>query len=362
MVSDKMTVIWFRRILARKMSRGRQGKLFESMTHNALARLKENTKKGAFWFQRIWDYKTYIAINPNLFCFKQPADYMALSFGHFYMIECKSSVQGRYLLANVKPHQEQAMELIERAGGHYWLLILHRDRDSRTHDCYALRQEGWDKVKDTARKEGHDSASWDTIAKFAYRKLERKEGVWDLSPLFATIFPDRLPEPLFEEKRGRLKMRKVYEHNIRGKGRDVDYMWSHEFPMVAFYDMQSEDITVLLDVWCKKTWRNWWHFGEKWFTNMLIRDTGVTVVHELIHWAAPKLPNLEKVSIDEDDDTHKPYVFDEADTKHKFYDWVEKVATAAVYYVLGDACDVQELSKNIQCCIIEIDGDEKDVR
>lgn len=168
-------------LLIFRISAHRQGKLFENMIRNALKYFENNHK---FWWQRLWDYKTYVAINPNFFAAKQPADYMACCRGQFYLIECKSSMANRYRLDNVRAHQEQSMVDTEKAGAIYWLLILHRSRKGRNHRLFALRPARWGFVKKATEDKGYVSASWEDIEYLASYELSKKNNVWDLSPLF----------------------------------------------------------------------------------------------------------------------------------------------------------------------------------
>ena len=288
-------LIFFRRIY-RKRGRCAQGKAFERMTSNALKRLVDESK-GAFWYHRLFDYKTFIAINPNLVCIKQPADYIALSVGDFYLLECKSSVMPRYVLENVKAHQEDNMKLIENAGGFFWLLILHRSKTTRDHDLYALSPRAWWRVKKLTRKSGHVSAAWDVIARCAEFKLTRQAGVWDLSPLFNT--KERLSvEDLPYESRFRMRKRYVK--------RATKFILSSEFPAVALYDAETEEILIITDIWiqrCIEAWRKAngcgaikcnackrrnsacsLKFGEYVATDLLLSQ-----IHELEHWGTEPL-------------------------------------------------------------------------
>lgn len=291
-------LIFFRKIKRlRKMTRGRQGKAFESMTSNGLRRLV-NQSKGEFWFHRLFDYKTFIAINPKLVCIKQPADYIALNKGRFYLIECKSSTMPRYDLKNVKPHQEENMTLIERAGGYFWLLILHRKRNSRDHELYALSPKAWECVKTETRKSGYVSASWDTISKYANFKINRNSNVYDFTPLFQTEQSTLMCAPQ------RYYFRKKYITNARK--RDTRFIMMKEFPGVAFYDAETEEILIITDLWfykCVEAWRHVQKCGQKVckkcslrnkicaenFSKYVTQDMLISQVHELEHYCTEPL-------------------------------------------------------------------------
>jgi penicillin-binding protein-related factor A (putative recombinase) len=320
MESEGPTIILRRIIRTRKYGKSRQGKMFEQMTRNALKAIEEESH-GAFWFQRLWDYKTYIAVNPLLFCAKQPADFMACCAGHFYLIECKSSVMNRFTLANLKPHQEQAMKVIEGAGGNYWLLMLHRHPGSRDHELYALDPAGWTKVKQITAKQGLVSADWKTIADIAKFTLKRRGATWDLAPLFDFHYAEEaLEAPV------RLRKRR---HLIGTKKRATSYILSKEFPGVAMFDPETEEIIILTDIWFGNCWEAWIRNFEK-FMNYIIVDLSVTNVHELIHWATEPRPLVGK-------DVTK---------------WEDKVELVAKRLVFGDTSEC--------VCTIDLQGGEED--
>jgi penicillin-binding protein-related factor A (putative recombinase) len=251
--------------MRRGMGKSTQGKLFEQMTRNALTAIREQNS-GNFWFQRIWDYKTYVAINPNLFCFKQVGDFMACNKGQFYIIECKSSVRERYAFKNVKEHQESAMRVIEKAGGIYWLLILHRSTEDRKHQLFALRPENWFKVKNESA--GYESATWESIEKHANLRIQRNGGVWDLRELFSN---------------SPLRFRKL-TRAVRLTKRDISFILSKDFPAVALYDPETDEINIITDIWTKQCWKKWGINFEK-FIDFLVFDLNISIVHELMHWA-----------------------------------------------------------------------------
>lgn len=284
MQSERLIIILRRIRRTRKYGRSRQGKMFEQMTRNALKAIEEESH-GAFWFQRLWDYKTYIAVNPLLFCAKQPADFMACCAGHFYLIECKSSVANRFTIANLRTHQEQAMKVIESAGGNYWLLMLHRHPGSRDHDLYALDPTGWTKVKQIATKEGFVSVDWKTIAETAKFTLKRRGATWDLAPLFDFHYAEEALEAPVRFRTARFRKTR---HLIATKKRNTSYILSKEFPGVAMFDPETEEIVILTDIWFGVCWKNWIKDFEK-FMNFIITDLSVTHVHELIHWMTEPL-------------------------------------------------------------------------
>jgi penicillin-binding protein-related factor A (putative recombinase) len=239
---EKM-LIFFRKIKQRKLSAKKQGKAWEQMTEHAMDYIRDNTK-GELWYHRLFDYQTFIAINPNLVCIKQPSDYMACYKGDFYLIENKSTTLDRFRLDMLKPHQEEAMELITQAGANYWLLILHRNAaNPRESDAYALTPSDWKRVKKLTRKRGLVSAGWDDIAHCASHKLTRAHGVWDFMPLFAKA--DTLSAPGVS----RIKMRKFT--------RSTKFIMASEFPAVALFDGETEEILIITDIWFIRNLELW---------------------------------------------------------------------------------------------------------
>jgi recombination protein U len=163
-------------------SRVAQGKMFENMLRNALKDLAER-EGGGFWWQRIFDYRSFVAVNPKIVAFKQPADFMGCWHGRYLLVECKSTTLTSFRLDNFKPHQEQAMKDLTAAGGLYWLLILHRHKGERGHECYGFLLNDWNHLKKKAADGGKFSANWNEVEDFCTIQLSRRGGVWDLKPL-----------------------------------------------------------------------------------------------------------------------------------------------------------------------------------
>ncbi len=283
----------------RRMSRNKQGKAFEHLTAAGLKRIVENSD-GNVWYQRLFDYQVFVAVNSNLHCIKQPGDYMALAYGRFFVIECKSSTMPRFMLENVKPHQEEAMQLIEDAGGVHWLLIMHRDASKqRNHQFYALNRKGWDAVKKVTAAEGKKTASWQVIEDCASFCLTRTSGVLDLSPLFQRKSVDRIRLVENRSAQRLIFMRRPL------KNRDIRFILMNEMPMVAFFDRETDEIFFIVDLWAMKLWETWRVFvderdklktekGEKskpsllgddlnQFLNIVMVDANTSVLHELFH-------------------------------------------------------------------------------
>ena len=162
-------------------SRAQQGKAFETMIRASLKRLSEDPNN-KLWFTRLYDYRSFIRLNPMLKAIKQPGDFLVCYRGRFCVIECKSSQANRFNPENVRPNQEQSMLEIEKAGGIYWLLMLHRGTSPSEHVLYALRPKDWFYLRSYDNK-GFKTYTWMQIGSEGLR-LKRKHGVWDLSPLF----------------------------------------------------------------------------------------------------------------------------------------------------------------------------------
>lgn len=247
-----------------------------------------NSHKDAFWFQRLWDYKAYIAINPNLFCFKQPSDFMACSYGQFYLLECKSSTLKRFNVDNLKPHQEEAMHLIEEAGGVYWLLIMHRDTtEKHAHKIYALRPVKWRLVKQETKEAGYVSASWDVIAKNADFELTKSGGILNVDPLFNKVWLGDGHVTRGVKRALRFRHWNNYQHgNIlkRVTNTTLKEYWAREGG-AAIFDADTGEVSVIVDEWVFKQWETFFMMMCNRFIERMMIDYSVTIFHELEHWA-----------------------------------------------------------------------------
>ena len=248
-------------LFKRTSKKDRRGKRFERLTHDALKKLAEMPEY-RFWFKRLYDYKTYIAVNPKLACFKQTADFMACREGQLYFVECKSSYGSRYDLKFVKGHQEDSAVAVEKAGAVYWLLIHHWG-----NEIYAFRPPDWFRLKGKTLKDGYVSATWEDLRRFATAVIRRGRG-WDFSPLFKIAGKTA--------GTANFRLRKY-------KKKGVKYILSKEFPAVALYDVEDDDVVVLTDIWTRVCWQKWSKKLVK-FIAYVIEDLSVTLVHELIHW------------------------------------------------------------------------------
>jgi penicillin-binding protein-related factor A (putative recombinase) len=162
-------------------SHAQQGKAFETMVRASLKRLSD---AGDIWFTRLWDFRSFIRLNPNFRVMRQPGDFIASCLGRFYVIECKSSQAGRFNLENFREHQEAAMKELHMKGGGYWLLILHRAEANADNTLYALDCVSWLKLKSHVKRSAYKTAAWVDVSTFCTMQLERKGGVWNLAPLF----------------------------------------------------------------------------------------------------------------------------------------------------------------------------------
>jgi hypothetical protein len=182
----------------------------------------------------------------------------------------------RFTIENLRPHQEEAMGIIEKAGGYYWLLIFHRIPETREHELYALSPKAWHALKKQTIATRYASAGWDEIRKVATFVLKKKGRFWDLAPLFNFHFPEEAFEAPVRFRKSR--------HMANLKKRDVQYILSKEFPAVAMYDPETDEVVIITDLWMKKCWTDWIRDFDKFITYLMF-DITVSHVHELIHWA-----------------------------------------------------------------------------
>jgi penicillin-binding protein-related factor A (putative recombinase) len=176
----QVTRMWL--LLYRQIhSRGRQGKAFEQMTAHAMEKLE---RKGRFWFMRIFDYQSFIYLNPRFYAPKQPADFMACCEGRFYFVECKSSQQPRFPVDIFKPHQFEAMKKMFEVGGKYWLLILKRAPEKKDQVIYAYDYQAFMQLKKCMEQNSQATATWEQMWQYARFTFKREAGGWNLEVLF----------------------------------------------------------------------------------------------------------------------------------------------------------------------------------
>ena len=164
-------------------SRAQQGKAFETMIRASLKRLSEDPNN-KLWFTRLYDYRSFIRLNPMLKAIKQPGDFLVCYYGRFCVIECKSSQANRFNPENVRPNQVESMKEIYNSGGKYWLLILHRGESKNKHELFAYNYMQWLQLLVEIKRSSFKTASWKDVATFATLQLTKERGVWDLVPLF----------------------------------------------------------------------------------------------------------------------------------------------------------------------------------
>jgi len=117
----------------RKKLGSRAGKIFEAEVRRSLKNFQKRHPH-TFYFHRLSDTYDYIKV-PNVILPKQPADFLALYNGKFYLLEAKSTRADRFNMSYVKPHQKQAMLQVTKCGGRSILLISLRR--SRPVKCFA---------------------------------------------------------------------------------------------------------------------------------------------------------------------------------------------------------------------------------
>jgi hypothetical protein len=153
----------------------------------------------------------------------------------------------------------------------------------------------------------------------------RKGGVYDLRPLFDFHFPEEMLE-------APPRLRKRHEHRIRNfSRRDTKYILSREFPGVAMWDPETDEIIILTDIWMGSCWKKWIRNFDK-FIAYLVHDLIVSHIHELIHWATEPLHYIGK----------------------ELTDWEDKVEDVAINLTLDRLENCPYLTA------INLEGDEKE--
>ena len=164
--------------------RTRQGKATENEVRKSLIYLSKKWSK--MWWMRMFDAKSFYAINSRLQAPRQPSDFIVVVNSRFYALEVKSgSSQRRYQLSNVKEHQKESLLAIDEAGGEGWILLSWRrwkHMPRRNNELYGFRIKTWLKME---AEESKKSVSWQTIIQRG--KEFRRKGVWLLEPLFTRM-------------------------------------------------------------------------------------------------------------------------------------------------------------------------------
>lgn len=175
--------MWYKRFFQKIRSRVRQGKAFETMTRTALKRLAAD-KKNHIWFQRIWDYQTFMRLNPNFHAVKQPADFMGSVHGKIFMIECKSSQARRFDPKYLRPYQFTSMKELWEKSALYWIFILKRGDSPKEHKFFVYDYPSWMQLLREVKRTPYKTADWDMIQMYAKMEIFRKNRTWNLKPLF----------------------------------------------------------------------------------------------------------------------------------------------------------------------------------
>ena len=165
--------------------RTRQGKQFEDECRASLIHLSEKWER--FWWTRIYDAKSYYAINPRLQAPKTPCDFMALCNGRLFAIECKSSsTRGRYAFQYVKEHQKQSLLAIDEAGGEGWILLSWRrwsHTPRKANRLWGFRIKSWLAMEAEEEKK---SVAWQTVIQKG-KEFKRHPPYWELDSLFMKV-------------------------------------------------------------------------------------------------------------------------------------------------------------------------------
>ena len=164
--------------------RARQGKATEDEIRASLIYLSRKWDK--LWWIRVYDAKTYYAVNPRLQAPKVPCDFITVCNSRFYALECKSSRSLRsYSFNYVKDHQKESLQKIEDAGGEGWILLSWRrwkHFPRKNNRLFGFRIGTWLKMES---EEERKSVSWQTVIQKG-KEFKRKD-VWLLEPLFMKV-------------------------------------------------------------------------------------------------------------------------------------------------------------------------------
>jgi len=157
------------------------GKVFEAEIRRSLDHFGESHP--GFWWMRLSDYRSWVAVNPKLVAPKQPADFLAVYRGRVFFLECKST-KYRYGWdsSRLKPHQREALLAVSSAGGSAWILI--RDHSVPRHNrAWALHISTYDLLRERLPP-NRVSFGWADLDEFGIRLPLLKGKIWDLSGLF----------------------------------------------------------------------------------------------------------------------------------------------------------------------------------
>lgn len=170
----------------KKLSRNwrtRQGKAFEAEFRESL---KHTAHSIPLFWQRLYDYRDYLVVHKNIKVPHQPADFYAVAWGHFFLLECKSTHIDRVRYDTLKEHQMEAHLNVVNAGGTSWILLSSRTYPESPNKCWAISIDGWIGLETRCKAEKRKTF---TLKELAERSIElkRQNGFWLLKPLFIRV-------------------------------------------------------------------------------------------------------------------------------------------------------------------------------
>jgi penicillin-binding protein-related factor A (putative recombinase) len=166
--------------MPRRKSHSRAGKIWEKEIRNSLNIFQRKHPSSFFW-HRLSDTYDYIRI-PNIILPCQPADFIVLYKGRFFLIEAKSRHTDRFDLEHLPQHQKDGLYQVSLSGGKG--LILFSFRKKRPVKCYVQDIHSYLQLEKKAVKEGRKSIpeEWIAEASLHLKRIPRKG--FDLSPIF----------------------------------------------------------------------------------------------------------------------------------------------------------------------------------
>lgn len=164
----------------------KQGAIFEYETARSLRRCQDQLKK--FMWYRIPDTQVlrFASANTNVLTNTVPSDFMSISNGVPFMIECKSSRNhSSYCLGYIREHQIKDMCEVEACGGRAWFLMNRRKRkkgsDQEPLEVIAVKPQ---KIREYVES-GMKSVKWKDMDGLQITRDDTDKGIaWNLAPLF----------------------------------------------------------------------------------------------------------------------------------------------------------------------------------
>ena len=157
---------------------------FENEIRLSLNEYKKDHKE--FTYHRLYDTTTFRSVSENMFCIKNPCDYIAINKGQFYCIECKSSHSPTsYSMDYIKPHQITMMKEWEECGAKSFFLINNRN-NPRDITCYLIPLKLMEDIYESSiiRNECPKSIKWGLFEEmveagvYGVKKIRREKGLW----------------------------------------------------------------------------------------------------------------------------------------------------------------------------------------